>query len=89
MVRLLVVCLCLFSFQSFTFANEITIFEHPEIAKQREALLTLKTSLEYHLIAEALETTSQFHTKELYTVLRERIERLPDVSRILDVPILI
>lgn len=59
---------------------------HPIIAEYQDSLNVLQKSFEPEELSKAIRNVSQLPTLQAYEVLQNRIERLPDITQILDIP---
>ncbi len=51
-----------------------------------EAMLELRTGVEHEAISNAIEITNRIPSRQVYEILKDRFERLPDIADILEIP---
>ncbi len=75
-------------FSIFVWADNKTSVqvEHPYITEYKKHLDVLRKSFEPHILKKSIRVIKQVPTLEAYEILFERLERLPDIAEVLEIP---
>jgi ATP-dependent Clp protease ATP-binding subunit ClpA len=71
---------------SWAIAGSDIVPEHPYVTEYKRHLTTLQTSFEVEDLQEAISHLAQTPTKEAYERVAYRLENIPDVTEVLEIP---